>query len=70
MLVGSIGIRGARAALGHHCGARSWQRYKKAMKCLPVSDSTGFSALREVGIALEGFTPLRIEALSKNANRR
>jgi hypothetical protein len=70
MLVGSIGIRGARAVLGRHCGARSWQRYKKELKSLPVLDSAGFSALREVGIALEAFTPLRIEALSNDANRR
>ena len=70
VLVGSIGIRGARAALGHHCGARSWQRYKKELKGLPVSDSTGFSALREVGMVLEAFTPLRVEALLNDANRR
>lgn len=70
MLVGSIGFRGARAALGRHCGARSWQRYKKELKSLPVHRPTAFSALREVGLALEAFAPLRMKDLSNAVNRR
>ena len=69
MLVGSVGFRGARAALGRHCGVRSWQRYKKELKSLPVVGATGFSALRDVGMALEAFNPLRMANLSKNANQ-
>jgi hypothetical protein len=61
ILVGSVGFRGARAALGWHCGARSWQRYKKELQSLSVACPTGFSALQEVGSALDVFSPLRME---------
>ena len=70
VLVGSIGFRGARAAIGRHCGARSWQRYKKELKSLSMTRPVGFSALHEVGTALEAFAPLRMEDLSNAANRR
>jgi Transposase, Mutator family len=32
VLVGSVAIRGASAALSRHCSPRSWQRYKKELK--------------------------------------
>jgi hypothetical protein len=70
MLVGSVGFRGARAALGYHCGARSWQRYKKQLKSLPVPGSKAFSSLREVDLALEAFSPLRLDNLSIAGNQR
>jgi hypothetical protein len=35
MLVASVGLRGARAALGRHCSTRSWLRYKKGLKSIP-----------------------------------
>jgi hypothetical protein len=69
VLVGSIGFRGAGAALGRHCGVRSWQRYKKALKSPPMARPVGFSALHEVGKALEAFSPLRMEALSNAVNQ-
>jgi hypothetical protein len=61
ILVGSVGFRGARAALGRHCSARSLLRYKKELKSLPLACPTGFSALQEVGAALDAFRPLRME---------
>jgi hypothetical protein len=67
VLVGSVGFRGARAAMGRHCGARSWQRYKKELKSLPVPSLTAFSAMQEVGSALEVFRPLRMELFKQPA---
>jgi hypothetical protein len=61
ILVGSVGFRGAHAVLGRHCSARSWLRYKKELKSIPVECPTGFSALQEVGAALDAFRPLRME---------
>jgi hypothetical protein len=37
VLVDSVGIRGAGAALSRHCSPRSWQRYKRELKALPGS---------------------------------
>jgi hypothetical protein len=31
VLVGSVGFRGARVALGRNCSPRSWQRLKRAL---------------------------------------
>ena len=62
LLVRSVGIRGAGAALSRHCSARSWQRYKRELKALPLGSSKGFSALQRVDDALTKFEPLRLEA--------
>jgi hypothetical protein len=62
LLIGSIGFRGARAIMSHHCSPRSWQRLKKGLKGLPVLHPSGFRALSEVGRALDTFIPLRLEA--------
>jgi hypothetical protein len=60
MLVRSIGVRDASAVLSRHCSARSWQRYKRDLKGLPLGDAEGFSALRQVDEALTRFDPLRL----------
>jgi len=60
MLVGSVGFRGAGAILSRHCSARSWQRYKRQIKALPQAELPGFSALRQVDVALTSFQPLRM----------
>jgi hypothetical protein len=62
VLIGSIGFRGAGAAMSRHCSPRSWQRWKRALKMLPVVQPSGFSALGDVGMALNAFSPLRMEA--------
>jgi len=62
MLIRSIGLRGAGAALGRYCSPRSWQRYKRDLKALPSADGMGFSALKQVDEALARFEPLRIKS--------
>jgi len=62
LLARSVGIRGAGAALSRHCSARSWQRYKRELKALPLSSGQGFSALRRVDEELSKFKPLRLKA--------
>ncbi len=59
-LVGSIGFRGVGAIMGRHCSARSWQRYKKELKSMPLEGARGFSALRQVECALDRFSALRM----------
>jgi hypothetical protein len=64
MLVGSVGFRGADAILSRHCSARSWQRYKRQIKALPQAELPGFSALRQVDVALTSFQPLRMASFN------
>jgi hypothetical protein len=63
VLVGSVGVRGASAALSRHCSPRSWQRYKRELRRLPVREAGGFRALKQVDQALTRFEPLRMKAL-------
>jgi hypothetical protein len=63
MLARSVGIRGASAIMSRHCSARSWQRYKRQLKELPLADGDGFSALRQVDSALRRFESLRLADL-------
>jgi hypothetical protein len=62
MLVRSVGLRGAGAALSRHCSRRSWQRYKRELKGLSLDGGSGFSALKRVDDALASFVPLRIKS--------
>ena len=55
LLVGSIGVRGAGAALSRHCSPRSWQRYKRVLKDLPLAACNGASGLKQVDVALARF---------------
>ena len=64
-LVSSVGFRGARASLGRYCSPRSWQRFKKELKSLPMACPTSFSALPEVGSALDVFSPLHMEVFKQ-----
>jgi len=66
VLVGSVGIRGASAALSRHCSPRSWQRYKREQRRLPVHEAGAFRALKQVDQALGRFEPLR-HAAEKNS---
>jgi hypothetical protein len=63
MLVSSVGLRGANAALSRYCSRRSWQRYKRALRDLSLGDANGFNALRRVDEALAQFEPLRMRSL-------
>lgn len=60
VLVGSVGYRGAGALVSRHCTRRSWQRYKRQMKALPLGSSEGFTALKQVDESLRRFQPLCI----------
>jgi len=62
VLVGSVGIRGASAALSPHCSPRSWQRYKRELRRLPVHEAGAFRALKQVDQALSRFQPLRMKS--------
>lgn len=68
VLVGSVGVRGASAALSRHCSPRSWQRYKRELKRLPVREAGGFRALKQVDQALARFEPLRMKSLKATQN--
>jgi hypothetical protein len=68
VLVSSVGIRGASAALSRHCSPRSWQRYKRELKRLPVREAGGFRALKQVDQALTRFEPLRMKSLKVTQN--
>ena len=70
LLIGSVGFRGAHAVMRRHCSARSWQRLKGRLKTLPVVQSTGFSALGVVGMALKAFDPVRMEAFYSSSARQ
>jgi hypothetical protein len=67
VLDGSVGVRGAGAALSRHCSQRSWQRYKRALKTLPLGSAGGFSALKQVDEALVRFEPLRLKSFQASA---
>jgi hypothetical protein len=57
VLVGLVGIRGASAALSRHCSPRSWQRYKRELRRLPVQEAGAFHALKQVDQALREKSP-------------
>jgi hypothetical protein len=61
VLVGSVGFRGAGAALSRHCSPRSWQRYKRELKAFPMCADGGFRALNLVDQALNRFEPMRMK---------
>jgi hypothetical protein len=69
VLIGSVGIRGACAALSRHCSQRSWQRYKRELKALPVRPAGSFRALIQVDLALSRFEPLRMKDFQASATR-
>jgi hypothetical protein len=62
VLVSSVGIRGASAVLSRHCSRRSWQRYKRELRRLPVHEAGAFRALKQVDQALRRFEPLRMKS--------
>lgn len=59
VLIGSVGYRGAGAVLSRFCCPRSWQRYKRAMRNLPIG-AGALGALKQVDEALAAFKPLRL----------
>jgi hypothetical protein len=61
MLIKSLGVRGASAVIGRYCNSRSWERYKRELKALPLESSKRFSALNQVDQCLTRFAPLRID---------
>ena len=65
MLINSVGFRGAAVVIGRHCNSRSWERYKRELKVLPLPSANRFTALDQVGECLSQFVPLRMESLSR-----
>lgn len=63
MLARSVGMRGASAIMSRYCNVRSWQRYKRQLKDLPLADADSFNALRQVDSALRLFRTLRLSDL-------
>ena len=62
ILIASVGVRGASAALSRHCSPRSWQRYKRELRRLPVHEAGAFRALKQVDQALSRFEPLHMKS--------
>jgi hypothetical protein len=69
VLVDSVGIRGAGAALSRHCSPRSWQRYKRELKALPVRGAASFLALKQVDLALSRFEVMRVKDFQRSATQ-
>jgi hypothetical protein len=69
VLVDSVGIRGAGAALSRHCSPRSWQRYKRELKALPVRGAASFRALQQVDLALSRFEPMRMKNFQRSTTQ-
>jgi hypothetical protein len=69
LLVRSVGVRAAGAVLSRHCSPRSWQRYKRELKTLPLGNAGGFSALKKVDEALTRFEPLCMNSFRAKATR-
>jgi hypothetical protein len=67
VLVDSIGVRGAGAALSRYCSRRSWQRYKRELKTLCLAKAAGYSALNQVEEALARFEPLQLKIFQVSA---
>jgi hypothetical protein len=61
VLVGSVGFRGAGAALSRHCSPRACQRYKRELKAFPMRAAGGFRALNQVDQALNRFEPVHMK---------
>ena len=66
VLVGSVGVRGAGAALSRYCSRRSWQRYKRELKTLSLAKA-GYTGLNQVDEALARFEPLRLKTFQVSA---
>src|SRR3984893_8815720 len=69
VLVDSVGIRGAGAALSRHCSRRSLQRYKRELKALPVRPARSFRPLIQVDLALSRFEPMRMKNFQGSATQ-
>ena len=69
VLVESVGVRGASAALSRYCSPRTWQRYKRELRALPVRDASGFRALKGVDQALSRFDPLCVKSFHVGARQ-
>lgn len=70
VLVGSVGVRGAGAALSRYCSRRSWQRYKLELKTLSLAKVAGYTGLNQVDEALARFEPLRLKTFQVSATER
>ena len=70
VLVGSVGVRGAGAALSRYCSRRSWQRYKRELKTLSLAKAAGYTGLNQVDEALARFEPLRLKTFQVSATAR
>jgi hypothetical protein len=59
-MIEKIGIRAFRSLMEEQSGNRSWQRMKKEIDSLSFSNKEKFSALANIGKAIEAFQPLKL----------
>ena len=60
-LVQDLGIRGARAVIEESADVKTWQRLKKDINTLELSNKSKFSALANIGKAIDKFEPLKLK---------
>lgn len=61
MLIGSVGMRGAKSLLADQCAPRTWQRIRTELEGLDITANMKYGAIRAVEQQLCAFEPLRVE---------
>ena len=59
-MVQDLGVRGARSLIEEQVDARTWQRIKKDIDGLQLSNKSEFTALANIGKAIDKFQPLKL----------
>lgn len=59
-MVQDLGVRGARSLIEEQADARTWQRIKKDIDGLQLSNKQKFTALANIGNAIDEFEPLKL----------
>lgn len=59
-MVQELGIRGARSLIEENADVKTWQRLKKDIDSLQLSNKTKFTALANIGKAIDKFEPLKL----------
>jgi len=60
-MVQDLGVRGARSLIEEQADARTWQRIKKDIDGLQLSNKQKFTALANIGSAIDKFEPLKLK---------
>ncbi len=59
-MVQELGVRGARSLIEENSDVRTWQRLKKDIDALQLSNKSKFTALANIGKAIDKFEPLKL----------